>query len=112
MDAENRFDFTATCEKSSHECDGVPMNRLPSLNALRTFEAAARHETLMQAAEELHVTHGAVSRQVRALEQDLGEELFERSGRGKVPTERAYSGRKASGYFPRSSAHAGRIQAR
>jgi DNA-binding transcriptional LysR family regulator len=65
-----------------------PMNRLPSLNALRTFEAAARHETLMQAAEELHVTHGAVSRQVRALEQDLGEELFERSGRGKVPTER------------------------
>lgn len=64
------------------------MNRLPSLNALRAFEAAARHETLMQAAEELHVTHGAVSRQVRALEQDLGEELFDRSGRGKITTER------------------------
>lgn len=49
------------------------------LNALRTFEVAARHCHLRRAAEELGVTHGAVSRQVRLLEESLGVELFERS---------------------------------
>ena len=42
--------------------------RLPSLTALRAFEAAARHENLTRAAEELFVTHGAISRQIRDLD--------------------------------------------
>jgi LysR family glycine cleavage system transcriptional activator len=54
--------------------------RLP-LTALRTFEAAARHGSFTRAAEELHVTQGAVSRQVQALEARLGVALFERNGR-------------------------------
>jgi len=59
---------------------------LPSLNALRAFESAARLENLSRAAEELHVTHGAVSRQIRALEAELGVALFERQGRGLALT--------------------------
>src|SRR5688572_21150072 len=51
------------------------------LTALRSFEAAARHGSFTRAAEELHVTQGAVSRQVQALEARLGVSLFERSGR-------------------------------
>lgn len=49
---------------------------LPSLNALRAFEAVARTGRVTLAAEELHVTHSAVSRQVKALEQSLGVRLF------------------------------------
>ena len=49
---------------------------LPSLNALRAFEAVARTGRVILAAEELHVTHSAVSRQVKALEQSLGVRLF------------------------------------
>ena len=56
--------------------------RLPSLNALRAFEAAARHGSLSQAAAELHVTHSAVSHQIKALEAELGVPLFRRVGRG------------------------------
>lgn len=52
--------------------------RLPSLMALRCFEAAARLENFSRAAQELHLTHGAVSRAVRLLEDDLGMPLFER----------------------------------
>lgn len=55
--------------------------RLPSLLALRCFEAAARCENFSRAAQELHLTHGAVSRAVRLLEDDLGVELFERCNR-------------------------------
>jgi LysR family glycine cleavage system transcriptional activator len=55
--------------------------RLPPLSALRPFEAAARLESFSRAAEELHLTHGAVSRQVRALEDHLGTELFARHGK-------------------------------
>lgn len=55
---------------------------LPSLNALRAFEAAARLESATRAAAELHVTHGAVSRQIHALEDTLGVALFKREGRG------------------------------
>jgi LysR family glycine cleavage system transcriptional activator len=51
-------------------------NRLPSLNALRAFEAAARHMSFARAAEELHVTPGAISQQVRQLEDSLGQRLF------------------------------------
>jgi predicted transcriptional regulator len=46
--------------------------RLPPLNALKAFEAAARHESFTRAAEELCVTQGAVSHQVKALEAELG----------------------------------------
>ena len=54
------------------------MRKLPPLNALRAFEVAARHESFTQAALELHVTHGAISRQVALLEDWLGRLLFTR----------------------------------
>jgi LysR family glycine cleavage system transcriptional activator len=57
------------------------LRRLPNLMALRAFEAAARHQNFSRAADEIHVTHGAVSHQVRALEQDLGVALFTRHGK-------------------------------
>ena len=60
---------------------------LPALNALRAFEAAARLGGLAKAAAELHVTHGAISRQVRLLEQELGVALFRREGRSLRLTE-------------------------
>jgi len=59
---------------------------LPPLNALRAFEAAARLGSMAAAAEELHVTHGAVSRQVKLLEEALGTPLFVRRGRGLALT--------------------------
>ena len=55
--------------------------RLPPLATLRPFEAAARLESFTRAAEELHLTHGAVSHQVRALEEHLGAPLFARHGK-------------------------------
>ncbi len=55
--------------------------RLPSLSALRAFEAAARLSSFTKAATELHVTQAAVSHQVRALEDQLGVRLFERTTR-------------------------------
>lgn len=55
--------------------------RMPPLNSLRMFEAAARHESFVSAAHELHVTHGAVSRQIRQLEEQLQVALFERRNR-------------------------------
>ncbi len=58
-----------------------PGRRLPPLNALRTFEAAARHLSFTRAAGELHVTQAAVSHQVRTLEDHLGVRLFRRRGR-------------------------------
>ncbi len=59
---------------------------LPPLNALRAFDAAAHHLSFTRAAEELFVTHGAVSRQIRALEEWLGVPLFRREHRGVVLT--------------------------
>ncbi|MCD9028549.1 LysR family transcriptional regulator [Luteimonas sp. BDR2-5] len=56
--------------------------RLPPLTALRAFEAAARLGSIGRAAAELHVTHGAVSRQIKALEAHLDLPLFQRDGRG------------------------------
>src|ERR1700740_2057934 len=61
--------------------------RLPPLNALRVFEAAARHLSFKEAAAELHITQAAVSHQVKTLEEYLGVELFRRSGRGVQLTE-------------------------
>ncbi len=60
---------------------------LPPLNALRAFEAAARLNSVSHAASELHVTHGAVSRQVRSLEEHLGVALFSKEGRGLKLTD-------------------------
>ena len=60
---------------------------LPPLNALRAFEAAARLLSVSQAAKELHVTHGAVSRQIRLLEEQLGVSLFDKDGRGVKLTD-------------------------
>lgn len=59
---------------------------LPPLNALRAFEAAARHLSFKQAAHELHVTAGAISQQVRLLEERLGVQLFERRTRQVILT--------------------------
>ena len=63
--------------------------RLPSLNALRAFEAVARHLSLTKAARELHVTPAAVSHQVKALEADLGVPLVRRIKGEFVLTETA-----------------------
>ena len=56
--------------------------RLPPMQALRAFEAAARTQSLTRAAESLHLTHGAISHQIKALERDLGVALVARAGRG------------------------------
>jgi LysR family transcriptional regulator, glycine cleavage system transcriptional activator len=63
------------------------LRRLPALNALKSFEAAARHESFTRAAEELCVTQGAVSHQVKALEQELGLKLFNRERQRLLITE-------------------------
>ncbi len=55
--------------------------RIPALNSLRAFEAAARLQSITKACEELHVTHAAVSRHIQKVEQQLGRELFERHHR-------------------------------
>jgi LysR family glycine cleavage system transcriptional activator len=72
----------------------MPFRTLP-LPALRAFEAAARHVSYSRAAEELGLTHGAISFQMRALKALLGVDLFKRSGRRMELTE---EGRRLSGY--------------
>ena len=76
---------------------------LPPLNALRAFEAAARHLSFKLAAHELHVTPAAVGQQVKALEARLGVRLFERLHKQLVLTE---AGRA---YLPEVSGGFGRI---
>src|SRR6202012_2064786 len=61
--------------------------RLPPLNSLKAFEAAARHESFTRAAEELCVTQGAVSQQVKALEESLAIKLFNRERQRLIITE-------------------------
>ena len=70
---------------------------LPSLNAIRIFESAARHLNFSRAADDLSITQSAVSRQIKVLEQQLGVQLFQRSG-PKLKLTRAgdyYQGRVA-----------------
>lgn len=62
-------------------------DRLPPLNALRTFEAAARHLSFTRAADELFVTQTAVSHQIKALEDQLGVRLFRRMNRRLLLTD-------------------------
>jgi LysR family transcriptional regulator, glycine cleavage system transcriptional activator len=64
-------------------------SRLPPLNAIKAFEAAARLGSFTRAARELNVTHGAVSRQIRLLEDWLGAALFLRTSRKVVATPAA-----------------------
>jgi len=64
--------------------------RMPSLNALRAFEAAARHQSFARAANELCVTEGAISRHVKLLEDELGVLLFRRLGRKVELTEQGH----------------------
>jgi len=63
--------------------------RLPSLNGLRAFEAAARHLSFTQAASELNVTQTAISHQIRRLEEELGIRLFIRKNRALALTTKA-----------------------
>lgn len=65
------------------------MRRLPPLNALRVFEVAARTGSFADAAAQLGVTHGAVSRQIAVLESWLGQRLFTKDGRRMVATPMA-----------------------
>lgn len=77
---------------------------LPPLNALRAFEAVARLGSVRRAADELHVTHGAISRQLGNLEQTLGVALLERDGRGvKLTDAGSRLGAVASEAFERLS---------
>jgi LysR family glycine cleavage system transcriptional activator len=75
--------------------------RLPSLNALRAFEAVARHLSFARAADELFVTKAAVAQQVRQLEEEIGAPLVERLGRGLRLTEAGLAGVRdlADGFF-------------
>ena len=68
--------------------------RFPSLNGLKTFEAAARHLSFKAAAAELGVTAGAVSQQVKRLETSLGISLFRRLPQGLLLT------REGAAYLP------------
>lgn len=63
------------------------MRRLPPLNALRAFEAAARHLSFTKAAGELHVTQAAISHQIKSLEEWLGMPLFKRQNRALLLTD-------------------------
>lgn len=63
------------------------MRKLPPLNALKAFCAASQHQSFSRAADDLHVTHGAVSRHIRQLEDILGVRLFHRLARGVELTE-------------------------
>lgn len=65
------------------------MARLPPFFALRALEAAARRRSYSRAAEELSVTHGAISQQLRKLEGELGSRLFTRQGNAMTPTPAA-----------------------
>src|SRR3954465_10401211 len=67
----------------------MAIGRLPSLNGLRAFEAAARHLSFTQAASELNVTQTAISHQIKRLEEELGIRLFVRQNRALTLTPQA-----------------------
>ena len=70
--------FLIYCRRRTSFLDDGAMRKLPFLNGIRAFEAAARAESFAKAAGELNVTPAAVSRMVQLLEQRLGVPLFER----------------------------------
>ena len=67
--------------------NNIKISRLPPMQALRAFDAVARLGSVGDAAEELHVTHGAISHQIHGLEALLGTPLIDRSGRRQTLTE-------------------------
>ena len=73
------------------------MSRLPSLDLLRGFEAAARHLSFTKAAQELHITQSAVSRQIKTIEEQLGITLFRRLNRALLLTEEGQTLARAVG---------------
>jgi LysR family glycine cleavage system transcriptional activator len=77
----------------------IDLRKLPPLNALKGFEAATRRQSVREAAEELCLTHPAVSHQIQQLEEEFGVELFSREGRTIVPTP---EGRLFYGYARRA----------
>src|SRR4030081_796134 len=78
--------YSLPCLSFSHDGWSL-LRRLPPLNALKAFEAAARSESFTRAAEELCVTQGAVSHQVKALGPTLGINLFNREHQRLVITD-------------------------
>ncbi|RXT59789.1 LysR family transcriptional regulator [Pseudomonas syringae] len=85
--------IAATCQENSQ----IMSRDLPPLNALRAFESTARLGSVSQAAEQLNVTHGAVSRQLKVLEEHLGTSLFSKEGRGLKLTDAGIRLRDVSG---------------
>jgi DNA-binding transcriptional LysR family regulator len=83
------FDKTVTNHDICQFSSRIKMRRLPPLNALRIFEVAARTGSYAEAGAELGLTHGAVSRQIAALESWLGQRLFTKDGRRMVATPMA-----------------------
>lgn len=77
----------------------IDLRKLPPLNALKGFEATTRRQSVREAAEELCLTHPAVSYQIQLLEEDFGVALFTREGRNIVPTP---EGRVFYGYARRA----------
>jgi LysR family transcriptional regulator, glycine cleavage system transcriptional activator len=73
----------------------IDLRKLPPLNALKGFEATTRRQSVREAAEELCLTHPAVSHQIQLLEEEFGVALFSREGRSIVPTA---AGRLFYGY--------------
>ena len=94
--AQSSKDETSGETKNNYERN-VAMSRsqLP-LNALRAFEAAARHASFTHAAEELHVTQAAVSHQVKSLERHIGVALFRRLPRCLLLTAEGEGGTSAA----------------
>ncbi len=89
----------------------MAQSKLPPLNALRAFEAAARHGSFAAAAADLHVTHWAVGKQIKLLEDWLGVALFERRARGVALTgEGAEMLGDASEAFSRLEAAAAKLR--
>lgn len=96
--------------------DDCMTDQLPSLKAVRAFEAAARHSSFKLAAEELNVTHSAISHQIKGLENELGVRLFDRHTRrvdltdaGRlyfVPIRQAFDRMRAASEAVRLTAHA------
>ncbi len=87
------------------------MRALPNLNAIRAFEAAARHGSFARAADELGVSHAAVSRHVRNLEAELGVALFQRHARHVVLTgEGSFFARTAADSLAALEVGSGRLR--
>ena len=87
-----RFDkrhFVPPSHDTNSCIDSQMTARLPSLNGLRAFEAAARHLSFTNAASELNVTQTAISHQIKRLEEELGIRLFVRQNRALALTPEA-----------------------